>query len=117
MSGASTVIRCSIASAILARRVRKALALEDFREQAGDGGSEPDADDPHRLDATGGSALERLGGSGRGEPARLAARGGLASLCGQLDLAESDVGRRHLDALVLADVLERLVERERVVAG
>ena len=35
------------------------------------------------------------------------------ALRGELDLPQADVGGRDLDALVLADVLERLVERER----
>src|SRR5438094_4276754 len=40
-------------------------------------------------------------------------RGGLPLLRGELDLPQPDALRRHLDALVLADQLERLLERER----
>src|SRR5204863_5702818 len=40
-------------------------------------------------------------------------RGGLPLLRGELDLSQPDALRRHLDALVLADQLERLLERER----
>ena len=58
-----------------------------------------------------GRSRVETGSDGR-EAARLAARGGLAALRGELDLPQADV-RRHLDALVLADVLERLVERQR----
>src|SRR6185503_15741620 len=45
------------------RRVRKAFALEDFREQAGDRSPEPYADDPHRPDATGSPATGAQAGA------------------------------------------------------
>src|SRR6478752_6968888 len=49
----------------------------------------------------------------RGQAPRLAARGRLPPLRRELDLAQADVQGRDLDALVLADQLERLVERLR----
>ena len=52
-------------------------------------------------------------GLNRGAAARLAAGARLAALRGQLHLAQADAPRRHLDALVLTDELERLVERQR----
>src|SRR5436309_12065283 len=55
------------------------------------------------------SALRR---SGR-RFALAARRRGLALRRGELDLAQADALRRHLDALVVADQLERLLERER----
>src|SRR5712691_2463839 len=51
---------------------------------------------------------------GRGVALALAARGNrLAPARRELDLAQADALRRHLDALVLADELEGLLERER----
>src|SRR3954451_5289467 len=50
---------------------------------------------------------------GRRFPLALAARGERLPLARrELDLAQADALRRHLDALVLADELERLLERE-----
>src|SRR5260221_12601536 len=54
----------------------------------------------------------RLGGCGLGRA--LALRGGAGAFGGrELDLAQANRLGRHLDALVVADELQRLLERER----
>ena len=47
------------------------------------------------------------------QPARPPRHGHLPFLRGELDLPQAHVHRRHLDALVLCDELERLLEREQ----